>query len=423
MTAMDGDVLAVLGKSLFFIDMSNPDQPTVLSHVPMSGWIPRALVARDHVFIAVNEVFTTGGEHKNSLVVVDAMNPEAPQLLTELEVPGAWQGYGWSGARDMGSTIQGFAVTNYTTTMWSVGIDAPSQPAIARHVTFDQEGLPSFSGPWAFAALPSRLVMMDLAKSSTPPAEVSIQARLMDPDVDGEVLRAHTGSDVVSYQVPVGGPAQALGSIDTGVSCPFALVSVKYAGPSGLGLIARDILASESSGGMCDGLPTRYPDRVVGVDMADPAHPSVGSPIQLGFEASDALMLGSKTLLAGRNGSVENHAALLSLGTAPSILAATSLDIAPDGLKVIDSLQLAVASGWQTDPNAPMQIIRGFVQLIDLGEASLTKRGLLQFSSDMVDVRQIGERLVIVTGSEIASVDIGDRDHPVVVSAVTPGAN
>ena len=156
------------------------------------------------------------------------------------------------------------------------------------------------------------------------------------------------------------------------------------------------------------------------VDLSDPAHPAVAGSVDVPGWSTYILPMGDRLLTLG----VETNRVAVSLFDVHDPAQPTLLSRAPLGenyswseaaydekaLAVLADLGLILVpyegdttNGWADR-----------VQLIDLGSDSLTARGIIEHQFAPRRATAHRSRVISISGEEVLSVDITDRDHPLV---------
>ncbi|MFM7101384.1 MAG: beta-propeller domain-containing protein, partial [Verrucomicrobiota bacterium] len=164
------------------------------------------------------------------------------------------------------------------------------------------------------------------------------------------------------------------------------------------------------------------------IDLSDPAAPAIRGELQIPGYSSYLQPLGTDRLIAM---GVEQGNATVAL-----------FDVR-DEARPVQLSKVFLGTGWSwSEANSDEKAFRVFpdrglalvpwqgregdqwvqaMQLIDVGESTLTKRGIIRHAAQARRATLLGDRLVSLSARELLTVDLADRDRPVITSDLELG--
>jgi hypothetical protein len=161
------------------------------------------------------------------------------------------------------------------------------------------------------------------------------------------------------------------------------------------------------------------------VDLADPTHPTVVGELQVPGWSTYIHPLGDRLVTVGVDNSNSWRVAVslfdVADPTKPALLSKVALgegyswSEANDNEKALSVLPdagliMVPYQGWETNGYASR------IQLIDLGQTTLTARGVIEHRMQPRRSTVVGDRILSISGRELLTVNAADRDHPVVTA-------
>jgi LVIVD repeat len=415
----------VAGNRLFTYDSNGALAIVDVSSTSTLSLLGRS-TSRDYPIVVAtqnNLLLTLTTSAPAQLAAIDISNPASPRTLRQVSLS--------SGAellwRFTGTRVEGFDwdLTDRTHTFWAVDASDLSAPALTSQ--FAVEGDPTFAGRWAL-----------LAKSEVSPTSIANSLSSFDPDTargtadvfsvstapllsgltaEGDVLYGIGGDRVFAYQAAAGQSPTLLGQSPSLGTCTDHVTSFRTLGTAGLAFIARDVSTErDRTQKMCDGVQNSYPTRIIGIDLSLPSSLASASEQSLPMPAELGSSMGEQVVLAGTpSGKSTSQLASVSATSAATLAVSSAVDLGlrATSLRVFSDLGLAIVAG----STGGMVGTTSAIRLVDIGSAGVLARGT--FSIDgFRDAVSVGERLLVITSSAVAWVDIRDRDNPKVSASL-----
>lgn len=428
----EGDTLYVFNqyRGLQIIDLSNPDAPVLRGELSVPDVGEQLyLIDSGHVALLAREAGVYG---KSRLLIVD-VSGGTPSLASSQSLDGTI-----CESRLVGTALyvalqaQGEGVPQFGTAVVSFDLSVPAAPVQREKLWYpganttvmatDRFLFLALSGGWD--GLSSEVKILDIA---SPDGAMTDAATLVTAGSVADKFKMNLSGDVFSVfsekyeMLPEEDPMAPAGSWLTTLET-FSLADATNPVPLGVLNLApgERLHATRFDGNRAYAVTFENVDPLWVVDLSDPAVPVVAGSVEVPGWSTYIQPLGDRLVTVG----VENSRASVSLFDVSDPARASLLSRVVLGSEAswseanwdekafsvfsTEGLILVPFESWSNGVYASQ------VDLIDLGDSALTTRGSISGSLPIRRTALYRQRLLALSGKELLSVDLEDRDNPAV---------
>jgi hypothetical protein len=436
-----GDTLYVFNqyRGLQVIDLSSPDAPALRGELSLPA-VGEQMYVLDSTRVALL-AREPAAYDQSRLLIVD-VSGAAPALVASLPLEGAI-----TESRLVGSALYvalqrcvevaapGVTEWQVGTAVVSVDLSAPAAPVARSEKWYVGEGTAVMATDrFLFLALQgagegdsTTLKVLDITAADGTLAELATfpaAGRIGDKfkmNLSGTVFSAFSES----FQAPPPGDESEPGSWLTTLET-FSLAEPTNPVPLGRLELApgERLFATRFDGSRAYAVTFEQVDPLWIVDLADPAHPAVAGSVEVPGWSTYIHPLGNRLVTVGVEDG-KTAVSLFDVGDPAKAKLASRVRLGGDfswseanwdekAFSVFpdEGLILIPFEGWSNGVYASR------VSLVDLGESTLAERGVISGRRPIRRTLLHRDRLVVLSGRELLSVDVADRDEPVVTAVL-----
>lgn len=480
----EGTFLYVLNqyRGLQVIDLATPDQPKLVSRVPLYGTPLEMYVRGGNAYALVSDYWTywrcgdceggAGSFHGSRLAVIDVSNPAAATLRKDIQVEGivtdsrivgdvlyvvsnryAW--WYWSGTDD----------TKDLTFVQSINIANPAAVAAVDRVDFPRDGWDNhvhvtdkllYISASAYGRWGGQGECVDATRGGTSCSQVTA-VDISSPAGDITVGATATISGTIrdrwamdwfegTFRVLVG---ENWNSANPPVLRTFRAGSATELTPLGKVTVVlprpEAVTATRFDGTRAFVVTFERIDPLWTLDISDPANPTVAGHLETPGWLDYIEPRGDRLIALGHDRAKDSDpwSLQVSLYDVSNLAKPTMLSRQPFGegwgwipgqsddyrkiFRVLDNLNLILIpfQAWvrNPDPNDWGGHYAGGVQLMDFSATAIVKRGLVEHAGSVERALPFGNRILTVSNELVQVVDAADRDKPVLTGSIELARN
>ena len=440
-TVVESDIWKLNGDTLYYfnqlrglqvVDLSNPDAPLLRGTLPMPA-VGEQMYLLDPQHVVLLARNSCGGEWQSQIVVVDVTG-SAPKTVAVLPVQGwvqesrlvgsalyvASEDYRVGTGATVGDWQSGTVISSFDLSNPSAPVTRPTlwYPGYSQTILATDHWLFVTTLDYAGDAQP----LVRVIDISAPDGTLKDVAGIPTAGEVSDKFNMNLAGDVFtaisqSYE-------QSTNDYWTGTWVTmletFSLADPQHPVRLGSLELVRDesLFATRFDGTRAYIVTFKQVDPLWVVDLSNPSQPVVAGAVDVPGWSTYILPRGDQLLTLG----VETNRVAVSLFNVHDPAQPTLLSRVPLGenyswseaawdekaLTVLDDLGLILVPYGGDTTNGWAQR----VQLIDLSASTLTARGMIEHRFVPRRTSALGSRVISISGEELLSVDVADRDHP-----------